>query len=63
MTRPGGTVSSAAPEHLDRLKQRKPLATDPTVPYGTRLFNAAFPGISCLATIMESLRDKLSAFL
>jgi hypothetical protein len=25
--------------------------------------NAAFPGISCLATIMESLRDKLSVFL
>ncbi len=29
-----------------------------TVPYGTGILDAAFPGISCLATIVQSLRDK-----
>ena len=34
-------------------------APDHTVPYGTVLSRDAFPGTSCLATIMLSLRDKL----
>jgi len=33
-------------------------APDQTVPYGTVLWRDAFPGTSCLATIMLSLRDK-----
>ena len=33
-------------------------APDHTVPYGTALWRDAFPGTSCLATIMLSLRDK-----
>ena len=33
-------------------------APDHTVPYGTVLWRDAFPGTSCLATIMLSLRDK-----
>mgnify|MGYP003623046068 CR=1 FL=1 len=33
-------------------------APDHTVPYGTVLSRDAFPGTSCLATIMLSLRDK-----
>src|ERR1700722_12469855 len=34
-------------------------APDHTVPYGTVLSRDAFPGTSCLATIMLSLRDKI----
>jgi hypothetical protein len=34
-------------------------APDHTVPYGTVLLRDAFPGTSCLATIMLSLRDKI----
>jgi hypothetical protein len=34
-------------------------APDQTVPYGTVLWRDAFPGTSCLATIMLSLRDKI----
>src|ERR1700731_4178079 len=34
-------------------------APDQTVPYGTVLSRDAFPGTSCLATIMLSLRDKI----
>src|SRR5271165_3331296 len=34
-------------------------ALDHTVPYGTVLSRDAFPGTSCLATIMLSLRDKI----
>ena len=37
-------VGSATPDH--------------TVPYGTVLSGGAFPGTSCLATIMLSLRDE-----
>ncbi len=33
-------------------------APDHTVSYGTVLSRDAFPGTSCLATIMLSLRDK-----
>ena len=33
-------------------------APDHTVPYGTALSRDAFPGTSCLATIILSLRDK-----
>jgi hypothetical protein len=32
---------------------------DQTVPYGTVLSRDAFPGTSCLATLMLSLRDKI----
>jgi len=35
----------------------KPGATDHTVPYGTDHVRA-LPGISCLATLVSSLRDK-----
>jgi hypothetical protein len=34
-------------------------APDHTVPYGTVLSRDAFPGTSCLATIMLSLRDEI----
>jgi hypothetical protein len=34
-------------------------AADHTVPYGTVLWRDAFPGTSCQATIMLSLRDKI----
>jgi hypothetical protein len=36
---------------------------DHTVPYGTVLSEDAFPGTSCLATIMLSLRDEVQTFL
>ena len=35
-----------------------PSLTHHAVPYGTGFAGAAFPGISCLATFMQSLRDK-----
>ena len=35
-------------------------APDHTVPYGTVLSRNAFPGTSCLATIVLSLRDALA---
>src|ERR1700730_7015100 len=38
-------------------------APDHTVPYGTVLSKDAFPGTSCQATIMLSLRDKRATFL
>jgi hypothetical protein len=34
---------------------------DHTVPYGTVLWVGAFPGTSCQATIMLSLRDEIHA--
>jgi hypothetical protein len=33
-------------------------APDQTLPYGTAIWRDAFPGTSCLATIILSLRDK-----
>jgi hydroxyacylglutathione hydrolase len=48
---------------LAHLRREIPLGclgycADHTVPYGTVLSGDAFPGTSCLATIMLSLRDK-----
>ena len=71
---PGGTVRSYRTrtfqeEYLAFLKKHgahfdekylwDQLRTNHTVPYGTVLLRDAFPGTSCLATVMLSLWDKM----
>src|SRR6202022_134906 len=45
--------------HFDEKYLWDQLRTNHTVPYGTVLLRDAFPGTSCLATIVLSLRDEI----